>query len=141
MSDKITQEIKENILITEALIAKINGDCSINFSSDQLNIIKKISGDKRTSIIENTDFIIQDNTIRLNITPKLKIDDVTTLLFIHKKTSFHEKVLGNLISSIKHGKLYVYCYLDNLKNFLEFSNIDNIEFLSLPDDNSVYTHM
>ena len=36
-------QIKEKILITEQLITKINGDYSINFRSDQLNIIKKIS--------------------------------------------------------------------------------------------------
>ena len=32
---------------------------------------------------------------------------VTTLLFIIKDISFHKKVLDNLISSIKHGKLYI----------------------------------
>ena len=134
-------QIKEKILITEQLITKINGDYSINFRSDQLNIIKKISGDKITNIIENTDFIINDNTIRLNITPKLDVEDVTTLLFVHKKTSFHEKVLKNLISSINYGKLHVYCYTDYLKNSLEFCDIENIEYLRFSDDNSLYEHM
>jgi hypothetical protein len=134
-------QISDRLLVNDSLIDKLNSDYSINYKSDELNIIKKSTKFNETYIQSGVDFINNKENIILDITTKRDMSNVTTLLFINKVTSFQEKVLNNLISSVKHGKLYIYCYIDNLKDFLKFDNITNIEYLKLDNSDKEYEHM
>ena len=135
-------QLNENLSITNSLIYKLNSDNGIVYKSTDINIIKKCPGKPLIDINNDTDYIILVDTIKLNISPKSEVKEVTTLLFVSKITSFHEKVLGNMISSINYGKLYVYCYLDNLKElFSDFKNITSVEYLTIPIEEDMYSHM
>ena len=55
---------------------------------------------------KNQSGIVKSKKIKKKIKNPI-LNMVVTLLFITKDISFHKKVLDNLISSIKHGKLYI----------------------------------
>jgi len=134
-------QISDRLLIKEGLINKLNSDKSINYKSDELNIIKKGSQYDEIYIKSTEDYIVNEDNIRLDISSKTDMSHVITLLFINKVTSFKEKVINNLISSIKHGELHIYCYIDYYQKILQFDNITSIEYLKLEDSNKEYEHM
>ena len=129
IQDIIYVQINSDIMINNSLIDKFNSNKSIKYNSDELNIIR-INDNEKVNIVKGVDYNDLEN-IKLEITPKINYDNVTTLLFIHKQVSFQSIVLNRLIKSIKHGNLKIYCYIDGLEDIVTgFADASDIELVT-----------
>ena len=129
IKDNVYLQITSDIFVNKSLIDKLNSDNSIRHNSSSLKILR-LSDKNKINIEENIDYNTKEN-IRLSIKEKINYDKTSTLLFIHKHVSFKDKVLDRLISSVKNGKLVIYCYIEGIKEQLEnkYKNL-SIEFIN-----------
>ena len=129
IKDNVYLQITSDIFVNKSLIDKLNSDNSIRHNSSSLKILR-LSDKNKINIEENIDYNTKEN-IRLSIKEKINYDKTSTLLFIHKHVSFRDKVLDRLISSVKNGKLVIYCYIEGIKEQLEnkYKNL-SIEFIN-----------
>ena len=129
IEDNVYLQITSDIFVNKSLIDKLNSDNSIRHNSSSLKILR-LNDKNKINIEENIDYNSKEN-ITLSIKEKIDYDKTSTLLFIHKHVSFKDKVLDRLISSVKNGKLVIYCYIEGIKEQLEnkYKNL-SIEFIN-----------